>query len=1466
MSSVLFVPIHLDALPLISDQTFVGPTADFTLLPFFDGERDVNPDVAYISEEVVSRPFENETLTLKAGVHLHWALPDALTRAGVRAGGTQFPAVPNRWLVIRTAPDAQGQPVEQRWLIESDYLYPDGEGDDSGSVSVPHTPVGAERRPFRFLGRKMPAAVWRNAVEPAAQYFKPLTAVGYGEPSFAAFYPNCHSVFGFHDAEYAGVPPAGLRYDVFGWYSSSSIGGSTAGGDAQDDAALDFLRSFVARQRVKDGAADAARLITSLEQEVGWTVAPDDVVNWYEEAQRQKVLAYLTAGKAERQAANRELPAASAFISEVYDRRQWTPAPAAAGEFPSQILCYASLTFDAAGGAAAADPNMAVTVGNTGTEALSAFLAQAIAPGHKQVVEDQLEALLVSARLEHRQLDVGFKFQEARHEKGFTAVSGGSLWTITQERPGAPAPASAPDAEPLQQITLPVEIATKLNTLNSLQQQYEREQQKLQALRRQLFSDWYKYMLSAYPPENAQDVYPDVDEVKHYIETRGLAPLRQAEADAGELLPLQADVAGAITGARASGPAASLASKLAAAVTDLARSLDFDGNPPLQDALRYKITDEALASLKAAGLPDGLSQKLAGLKNEPPKGKKDFLALVAAQLGDAQTANLEQQILKAAQAAVYRLRLTSGPRFWQPNEPVVLLSGAAAEPTDRHGQDGRLRDDGLLLCHVLPDTDLKKLVGENFSTATEALARLRAAADGDDGFAFTKWQRPPWNPLRLEWEVEVFPVESRGNLRPGGGGYAPDFISGSYALREDQVDLSYKAGTGDVTKAANVYVGSSILTPHAGRKVGRELEKFFVESLESDEAERFYDDRHVAAPERGEAYLEAHLPDLFTWFLANSHVLRQFYKEQGWAADGGNEARLRQNIGAYVSWSLDRLDVKQRFYDSQQTPPAERTDANLPAQADRFVAWLGPQIYDLTRFYKDANVPPAQQGDAYLRQHVDQLVTWYQLELQNAMQMVVLLEAYRQLDGSNHLSQSLGGFNEALLMRRQTMQLPVADPIGFEEYQAFAGQVRAAVKGATTSAPQPLDDFNPVRSGALRLNNLRLVDTFGQVLDIGCERVTTTNQMTTPGSSYLVTLPPRLVQPLRLNFRWLSAAQGDEEANDHPATTPVCGWVLPNNLDNSLMVYDNGGRALGSINPLVGWQPAPGENVVTTDDIRNPHLQKMVKHLVAQGEDFLNAFISTLDSALESIEPENFAHHQDLALLVGRPLALVRATLQWELRGGAPALNQSWESFRLDMGRATREADGFTGVRLPVRVGDYRQLNDGLVGYWKEAGGGYEGGVFYAPQSNAAGDDRIKTHADVRTDADPPVAVFLAPDSPQQTIALLLDPRGSVHATSGVVPTKAISIPPDQYADALRAIQVTFLTTPVLTDAGQINLPLPAEAGYRWAWLERDGAAWSEVSTIGAPSAQAKFTGRQEVREGWLKLIEDEAAADQNAP
>src|SRR5690242_12772869 len=141
MSSILMVPIHLDALLLAQDQMLAGATADFARLPYCDTTSDVNASVANISEDIVSQPFDDQTLYLKAGIHLHWSLPDALTTGLHTPAGTDFPAVPNRWLVMRSKQaDGQMASVERTWIVESDYLFPDGATGQPGSITVPFAP------------------------------------------------------------------------------------------------------------------------------------------------------------------------------------------------------------------------------------------------------------------------------------------------------------------------------------------------------------------------------------------------------------------------------------------------------------------------------------------------------------------------------------------------------------------------------------------------------------------------------------------------------------------------------------------------------------------------------------------------------------------------------------------------------------------------------------------------------------------------------------------------------------------------------------------------------------------------------------------------------------------------------------------------------------------------------------------------------------------------------------------------------------------------------------------------------------------------------------------------------------------------------------------------------------------------------------------------------------------------------
>jgi hypothetical protein len=389
-----------------------------------------------------------------------------------------------------------------------------------------------------------------------------------------------------------------------------------------------------------------------------------------------------------------------------------------------------------------------------------------------------------------------------------------------------------------------------------------------------------------------------------------------------------------------------------------------------------------------------------------------------------------QLILKAPPP--YTLKPIASSRYWQPTEPVILMAGEGVKPTIRHGQDGRLRDDGLLECEILQQEEDIFLNG--FSSIVGKIDQIENNKKGEH-IGFNTWEEQPWHPFLLEWEVEVFPLQNGCNHCIYNYQYDAEFITGNYTLKENEPELSLQYGKGAVLKAANVYSGRSILTPHAGIKLKEKIEVYLKKQILSD-------------------YYEA----------------KKITKEQK------NDDYLSNNIQAIKEWYETTNDA------SLNTPENKAKDP----------------IYTAIR-------------------------------------------AYQNLLSLNCLSQALGGFNEALLMHKQTLQLPIVDPLGFNDYQPFTDEIKEMVQQSIRSAPEPLNDFNPIRSGVMKILRLRLVDTFGQVKDLDIRNIITPEQMTTPGSPYLISLPPRLVQPARINFRWLSAIEGEQEMNSHPATTPICG-------------------------------------------------------------------------------------------------------------------------------------------------------------------------------------------------------------------------------------------------------------------------------------------------------------------------------------
>ncbi len=330
--------------------------------------------------------------------------------------------------------------------------------------------------------------------------------------------------------------------------------------------------------------------------------------------------------------------------------------------------------------------------------------------------------------------------------------------------------------------------------------------------------------------------------------------------------------------------------------------------------------------------------------------------------------------------------------------------------------------------------------------------------------------------------------------------------------------------------------------------------------------------------------------------------------------------------------------------------------------------------------------------------------------------------------------------------------------------------------------------------------------------------------------------------------------------NSHPSTTAICGWLLSNHLDSSLWIYNNEGAPLGSLiisedNKRVIWQGVPGGDnfgMTLPEFLNSPEgkkvneqLKKLVLALFNNGEaSYLDAFMRANDTTYSLIQPENYKQMGSNAVLMGSPIAVAQANLKLEVQG-LPAYSMSWEDMAAEVNDDKPKNDNdFTKVKFPVRLGNMEQTNDGLLGYFKE--GNYD---HYYVMHTKNPTDKVSQPSETN------ITLALDETANETMVTLLFDPRGGVHATSGVLPVKQITIPPDQFADALQNLEIAFLTTPVLYNNNKPALPIPAEGGSDWSWLQNELTKWSESQNIAPVDDRATMTDPpQEIKEGWLLL------------
>ncbi|MYS87729.1 hypothetical protein [Embleya scabrispora] len=176
--------------------------------------------------------------------------------------------------------------------------------------------------------------------------------------------------------------------------------------------------------------------------------------------------------------------------------------------------------------------------------------------------------------------------------------------------------------------------------------------------------------------------------------------------------------------------------------------------------------------------------------------------------------------------------------------------------------------------------------------------------------------------------------------------------------------------------------------------------------------------------------------------------------------------------------------------------------------------------------------------------------------------------------------------------------------------------------------------------------------------------------------------------------------------------------------------------------------------------------------------------------------------------------------------------------------------------RRPVRLGE----RDGLVGYYRERD--YTGLHIVLDEGDLTD---LDDDFDYLRPIGPGHGLALPARPPRDHdptsaahVSLLLDPYGTVHATTGILPTANLRMPGRAFEESLDAITAGFrfgpmFTVPAPDDSSAVTLPRPADRHSTWTQPASAGA-WTTHPTVPADPAPALPFARPVLRTGYLRL------------
>lgn len=1576
ISDSLLVPMNIQA-AVVNDPVLAG-------VAFSEASYNYDNLATYLSP--APAPFDASGGQPAKGVHLHWELPAAF-RNGTQADETaplEYPLVPNRWLILRYWP-GQSTTVRQlkAWVVLADHL-----GDDGTNSYI--QPSGPQQGQPTRLGKVVTLG---DFTEPGNGLH--LKSVAPGNTAFSAFRPDVKNVFSFTDdgTDNAGNPlltgpnqTIFFSYLVVGWFSDPSqdplhgLDGAAAWAKkmgAQQWITTPFPFSIAGASPPQSafglkGYGDVSAqfpkgqslVVTGSSGNDGSYVIADDPVY-------DPTYDHLT------------LPVTPAMPSAVADGYMLPPGAPVAWPTTSLIhglvynLAWQNDTVPERPNSSPQDVarNVRLAAGNSSIDALAALVVaeaseEGATPDQALAQALALEAFQTGMMATLNEADGSAQVNMKLRQQWFGENDGGVFWSLVANN--AVDPQATPGAT--QQGWLAA--------LNYFQQGLDRETRILTTMQERLYMDWWRVQRinTGYMPPNLSAIWSRIE--------------------------------GQITGALPD-EAAAVNAQQANVATWAARVSTLLSAPPSGQDKNGKTI--GIQTPQQPTPPQAL--ELKGSKMGRFYRPNDPVLLISG-LGASQSQNGPDQngevVARCRLGANHISGLTvSGQTIGLDSLSTLTVAPPSASlPAAVLDAATVLGAEALLL-----DPDNAGLIATIAEAGADDIAGAIRAGDYI-GQAPVAWAAVPWlqawQPLYLEWQVTWYPTFTAPVIEAGNGpqwGFDRanwSFNGIDYVWTGGDVTNPYTgpAATGYTISAANSAQGTITLgdagdlsfafTQGAQFAVSgaTALNGTYTVSSFATQGGDFVITTEEAVPSNtgdGTATLQV---------LSGAEISfagRTFLTPQ---ATFNFRSRLEQYIQAQKQAGHDSPALDQAAYLLDIIGGARYAIQSASAATKSFTIATTIDLADLFAVGGACFVAEAKANDGIftiVSSRFDEAGQTFTVTVQenvvDAGPDGVLVPPPTEWD---LLSQSLSGMTDQLIMRSLEPNAMAQGAVGLgaaasASYDALIAEARQEVPllsmgdSVSVAGGTPSPYFFPIRGGFVALRELQLVDRFGQKIDL--LYANNNGQFADPANLWqtfspirsswltaapngkvtnpqrLLRLPPRAASPTRLDFALVSApdAQGgpvpDRLDIDLVAgANPVCGWVLPNHMDQGILIFDPAGNSLGELALShrfggvleVVWFPTPESTKPITDPtdpstgIPNQYMRGFVAGILNQpaatrGQAFAN-LLEAIDSTLWAVDPMGGRTDQSLSVLVGRPLGLVRARLKLIADGDVPqdestqyqvptllpitagsansitltsgsvqyyaslGLFAQGTTFaiagsggadgtytiataaygdgtvtltlieplaaQIDSGNASlRPPSGMlTTVPFDLRLGRTDLFQDGLIGFFRDTDFSALNVTHMPADLPDAGylspigpGNYLSASLWSERSAPPPITAAPQVDPVSQFVTMLVDPRAGVHATTGILPTETLSLPPLFYEQPLAQLEVNFRAGPIIVDAEAIQMPRPSEQSGIWSWVQKNSTgdsadAWAE-DPITPTADQARLPRMpQELRDGWMKL------------